>query len=222
MLMNESRTESLPQAFCWTRFGPEAGEAFDRILRRKNIEREACDGVFYWGIGSSVAPALSTLISEVERPEVLFSPICSAPRSVDVQPATVVRWLAGTGLFGESVVLPPGACVTSRWDPDRPNFARYALVCASDEPLALRMHGSLDFAALRNLTSGAHVGSSQVTAVVRRNVNALCPTHGRVYEVAMRAWLVYPYLIRLSSPSNADAFRRQAPAVEHRSLQLSF
>jgi hypothetical protein len=198
MLMHDHNSGALPIAFCWTRFGPEAGESFSDILDRKNAERQAGSGVFYWGIGSAVGPALEALVQGVDEPEVLFSPIASAPRRVDVSPGHVVRWSAGEGLSGDPMVLPEHATVTSRWDPERPSAARYALVCRSDEPLRLDNHGELRFGSLRNLRSGAPIGASQVTAVVRQDqTRADC---GRAYRVALRASLVRPYVLRLSEP----------------------
>lgn len=189
-------------AFCWTRFGPEAGESLSDILARKDAERQAGDGVFYWGIGSAVGRAIEALIARVDEPEVLFSPIAGAPRRVDVSPQHVVRWSAGEGLFGELIQLPEHACVTSRWDPERPDTARYALVCGSDEPLSLEDHGELCFGSLRNFRSGAPIGASQVTAVARRDPAR--PDCGRPYRVALRASLVRPYLLRLLSPELID------------------
>lgn len=198
MLMHDHNSGALPIAFCWTRFGPEAGESFSDILDRKNAERQAGSGVFYWGIGSAVGPALAALVQGVDEPEVLFSPIASAPRRVDVSPGPVVRWSAGKGLSGDPMVLPEHATITSRWDPERPGTARYALVCRSDEPLRLDDHGELRFGSLRNLRSGAPIGASQVTAVVRQDqTRADC---GRAYRVALRAALVRPYVLRLSEP----------------------
>lgn len=219
-----SDTRALPLDFCWTRFGPEAGESFDHILARKNLEREACDGVFYWGIGSSVAPALRALVAIEEAPEVLFSPISSAPRSVDVSPSHVVRWSTGVGLMGGGVDLPPGACVTSRWSPGRPGAPRYALVCQSHVALVLGDHGELDFSMLQNLCSGAPIGASQVTAVVRRQHEDVHQAAvGRIYRVAMRARLVFPYLVRLSSPAPVRCSGQPGdPPIGVLSPQLSF
>ena len=197
--MHNKGTQSLPHAFCWSRFGTEAGESVDQILARKNLEQEQCGGLFYWGIGSSVGPALLALLAAVERPEVLFSPIKSAPRAIDVSPVHVVRWRSGTGLFGESLTLPAAAKVTSRWDPARPTAPRYALVCASGGRLALEDHGEVTFSQLRNLRSGSPVGASQVTAVVRREAENGRPAAGPTYPVALRARLVSPYLVRLGA-----------------------
>lgn len=201
----------LPTAFCWTRFGAEAGETFEEILARKDAERRAGSGVFYWGIGSAVGRSLRELIARVDVPEVLFSPIAGNPRPCDVSPSHVVRWIEGHGLDGEPVLLPEHACVTSRWDPDRPETARFALVCHSDVPLRLRDHGELCFGALRNLLSGAQIGASQVTAVVRRELAQ--PVSGRPYRVALRASLVWPYLVRLGAPEPVDRSHRTSQLV---------
>src|SRR4051812_49335379 len=83
---------SLPKRFCWTRFGVEAGQSVDHILLRKEQERRANSGVFFWGIGSAVGRSITELLRQTQLPEVLFSPIKSNPRAVDTTPATVVAW----------------------------------------------------------------------------------------------------------------------------------
>lgn len=194
--MHQTSSGSLPKAFCWTRFGPEAGEAIEAILARKEAERTAGGGIFYWGIGNAIGPGLAALLTETREPEVLFSPIKGTPRKIDMAPPSIARWLSGEGLFGEEIDLPMSVCVTSRWDPARPNAPRYALVCASSEPLRLSDQGELRFDTLRNLSSGAPVGPSQVTAVVRREGLGV----GQKYPVALRAKLVWPFALRLRCP----------------------
>ena len=190
------RYESIPRAFCWTRFGTEAGESFASILARKEAERRANDGIFLWGIGNSIGPAVSELVARVDTPEVLFSPIKSRPRQVDVAPAHVVRWTRAEDLHGRAFDLPSASRVLSRWTPGR-RGAHYALVCASADALELDDRGCLSFGALRNLRSGARLGASQVTAVVEREeANA----GGSEYLVALRAALVAPYFVRLRQP----------------------
>lgn len=191
------RSDALPRRFCWTRFGTEAGETIDAILARKDAERRANDGVFFWGIGNSIAPAVAELVRRVREPEVLFSPIKSRPRKVDVTPACVARWTAAQALSGEIFDLPDDATVTSRWNPTRPAASHYALVCSSTEPLEIEDAGQLSFGALRNLRSGAPLGASQVTAVVHR---AGIGHSGGEYPVALRAALVEPYFVRLRGP----------------------
>lgn len=186
----------LPDVFCWTRIGAEAGQSVDQILARKEAERCANGGIFHWGIGNSIAPAMRELLSSGECPEVLFSPIKGRPRPMDLSPPRIVAWTAGETLDGELIELPDTVLVTSRGGAAPGIGNHYALVCSTDWPLGLCDSGILEFDSLRNLISGNPVGASQVTAVVRR-LNAVGPGD---YLVAMRARLVAPYFLRLRRP----------------------
>lgn len=198
---------TLPDAFCWTRFGTEAGESIERIVERKEHERQANGGVFLWGIGNSVAPGIADLLGRVDPPEALFSPIRSRPRKVDVTPGCVVRWTAAEDLFGVPYRLPEHTRVTSRWDPERRGSGHYALVCGSPDPIELGDHGEVRFGALRNLRSGAPLGASQVTAVVEHVDDAVDPSSTQ-YTVALRVCLVAPFFVRLLAPEATDARQR--------------
>jgi hypothetical protein len=184
----------LPPFFCWTRFGTEAGEPIRSILHRKEIERLANNGTFYWGIGNSVAPGIASLLERAGTPQVLFSPIKSRPRRADVAPECVVRWREATTIAGDRIALADTVRVTSR-----PSRSHYALVCSASEPLDLGHLGSLRFGELRNLVSGNRLGASQVTAVVSRELNGLADGDDG-YVVALRARLVEPYFVRLAAP----------------------
>ena len=185
----------IPTLFCWTRFGTEAGEPIGSILQRKEMERLANGGVFYWGVGNSVAPGIASLLQRVARPELLFSPIKSKPRPVDVAPQRVVRWREAITIAGDRITLPDTVCVTSRQ-----SRSHYALVCSSAEPLEFAALGRLQFSELRNLGSGQPLGSSQVTAVVARRFDSGAHRDGG-YVIALRAFLVEPYFVHLAAPS---------------------
>ncbi len=186
------RGDPLPRRFCWTRFGSEAGQSIDQILRRKERERVANGGVFLWGIGNSVTSGIRQLVLSTPRPEVLFSPIKSRARLVDRAPSVVVTWTAAETMDGERYQLPPGTIVTSRGGTGRPH---YALVCFSDRPLCCSESGpSVDFDGLRNLLSRRPLGASQVTAIVSTNGGE---GDGRQYTVPFRASLIAPYCVRL-------------------------
>jgi hypothetical protein len=195
--MNETQAGSMPRFFCWTRFGTEAGESIEQILERKETERRRTNGIFYWGIGNSVAPGLSELIRRCDLPQVLFSPIKSRPRPNDVRPPSVISWRRGETLLGDRFQLPGSVLVTSSGDPST-KLAHYVLVCAAEHPLACDDLGQLSLGALRNLLSGKPVGASQVTAVVEHMTEA--PSRSR-YPVALRATLVPPYFVRLHEPA---------------------
>ena len=67
-------------------FGTEAGEEIGQMLQRKEQERAANGGIFIWGIGNAVGPSIRELVRRGPKPEVLFSPIKSAPKQQDVLP----------------------------------------------------------------------------------------------------------------------------------------
>lgn len=189
----------LPQYFCWSRFGTEAGQSIKDILIRKEQERIANGGVFLWGIGNALGPSMKELVRRTKTPEALFSPIKSAARTSDVEPAALAAWVAGETLEGTPYTLPDHSLVTSRYDPSAPKQTHYALVCFSEEPLSVsRLIGTIDAGSLRNLLTARRVGASQVTAVVQQH--STHQTSGRVYDIAMRVRLIYPYFIALKSP----------------------
>ena len=92
---------NIPLQFCWTRFGTEAAQSIDQILVRKEEERQANHGLFLWGIGNAVGPSILELVRRASVPEVIFSPIKSAPREEDVSPPAVVAWTAGSTICGD-------------------------------------------------------------------------------------------------------------------------
>lgn len=186
----------LPDAFCWTRFGTEAGEAITEILQRKEAERLANDGTFFWGIGNSVAPGIAELVRKHREPELLFSPIKGRPRATDVEPQAVVRWRSAETAHGDVFRIPDAVRITSRMRAGK--RWHYALVGSSEQPLEFGNHGQLASGALQNLLSGRSVGPSQVTAVVRLLREALLG--GALYAVALRVRLMYPYFVRLLDP----------------------
>jgi hypothetical protein len=186
---------SIPQAFVWTKFGTEAGERVPHIIKRKEAERRRNGGIFLWGVGNNVGASIRLLAMHA-APEVLFSPIASAPRGCDVSPGEVVVWTEAQTLDGDRFDIPAGSLVTSRGGSGR-KF-HFALVCFSERELQLAdSRGTICSAALRNLASGKQVGSSQVTSVVE---NGAQKEKGRNYPVAMRIELRAPYFVRLSNP----------------------
>lgn len=193
---------AIPTVFCWTRFGTEAGESPGRILDRKEAERRANGGLFLWGVGHSLARAISELVVRCPEPEVLFSPIAGPPRREDASPEAVVEWTQGLTPEGRSFPLPSHSRVTSRLSRPLEKACHYALVCFSPEPIPASGGGIVASGKLRNLVSGRPVGASQVSAVVHHDEFA--PAAGRVYEVTLRTKLAYPYFLRLWGPIPAE------------------
>ncbi|WP_141711421.1 hypothetical protein [Jiangella alba] len=197
-------TTELPDLFCWTKYGTEAGEDSATILARKEAERLASGGTFLWGIGNAIGPSVEALLAQAPDPQVVFTPMRSRPAARDVAPAQIAVWHRGIALDGEPFELPEHSYVTSRISPTRGHH--YALVCRSQEPLSVNVHPSQSFASTHvlNLRSGSKVGASQVTSVVRRTAFApgLTPS---TYTVSFMADLVAPYLVRLTEYSLMDS-----------------
>ena len=190
---------SLPKHFCWTRFGTEAGETIDKILERKESERQRNGGIFLWGIGNAIGPSMRELLRLERKPEVVFSPIRSSPRREDVVPDTIVVWGAGRDLDGRPCQLPNWSIVTSGAASCARPYRHYALVCYSDIPLRVgTTPTNITTGALRNLLSDNKIGASQVTAVVRYHQEI--PDLGTRYPVAIRTRLVAPFFIELCDP----------------------
>ncbi|ADG72958.1 conserved hypothetical protein [Cellulomonas flavigena DSM 20109] len=190
--------DTLPSQFCWTKFGTEAGDEVDAIRARKESERRSGGGLFYWGIGNSVGPSLRLLVSQVREPEVLFTPMLSRPAYLDVNPASVASWRFGVGLDGVPHALRTGV-VTSKSPVVNRARRHFALVCHSEDRLDVDLdYEGFTSSSVVNLRTGAQVGSSQVTSIVRR-VPEL--GGGRPYRVAFRARLVAPYFLTLTSSS---------------------
>src|SRR5580692_526886 len=188
---------SLPAEFCWTRFGTEASQSVAQILERKERERIAGSGTFFWGIGNAIGPSMRRLLERNTDPEVLFSPIKGRPRDVDAKPSAVAVWTQAMDLFERSFTIPSHACIISRFDVSNAKSYHYALVCYSEGSLAFAGSDLLYVHSLSNLLTGRSVGASQVTAVVNRR-----EAHDirGAYQVAARVKLAPPYLIKLSNP----------------------
>lgn len=211
----------LPTAFCWSKYGTEAGEPAPKILERKEKERQADEGNFLWGIGTSIRPSLLSLLEEDRCPSVLFTPMLSAPSASDCAPRQVLQWTSAIGIGGRTFNVPPSSLVTSSISSRR---RHYALVCRSDESLLVdRDDIWIDPAQLRNLLTGNPIGSSQVTSVVR-SISTLT-SHKPRYRVSFLAHLQPPYLVVLGDPKILwdnleqafpdDLSRKQVHALNH-------
>jgi hypothetical protein len=154
---------------------------------------------------------MRALVAASTDPEVLFSPIASAPKAIDVAPTKTIVWTSGRDLEGVTVPLPRWSTVISRANPGGRAPRHYALVCHSDEPLRIDSSPPfLSMSCLQNLVTSSKIGASQVTAVVRY-APARQP-HGTLYPVAMRVRLVPPYFVSLADPQPTQSSLASAAA----------
>ena len=188
---------------CWSRMQTEAGQGLEAIVARKELERRAGGGVFLWGVGNAPATGINALARIGCRVPVVFSIMKSRPKAVDVAPARTLAWRRYQDASGVERALPASAIVTSRGDSaGGAKRTHYALMCHSAAPLSIERGTPFDVGAYRNAGgTGAPVGSSQVTALLRRTGE---PGAASDYEVNLRAWLTGGYWVRLTDPVEVE------------------
>lgn len=188
---------------CWTRMQSEAGQRLEDIVLRKELERRAGSGVFFWGVGNAPAVATSTYARLRVPVKVVFSIMKGRPRVVDASPRSIMVWRRYIDMAGVERELPSQALITSRAETGAGQKRRhYALMCYSARPLRIERGVGFDPAAYRNVGSnGGPVGASQVTALLQRVASA-APGD---YEENLTAELVGSYWVRLTDPVVLDA-----------------
>jgi hypothetical protein len=190
-------TTAIQNAFIWTKIQADSGQSIDRILNRKELERQS-GNTFWWGIGESKADQIGLLLTRDPRPSVLFSLMLSHPHRRDSHPDGVLLWEAYKTTRGE-IPLPPHVIVISRAHDSngRPKRRYYALVCENPMGILHSGRGILDTRTLRNFGNGGKpVGSSQVTAVVERTSPH---NKGWSYPLTASATLIAPYALQLTA-----------------------
>jgi len=191
--------EDLDEYVCWSRMQSEAGQGLEAIIARKELERRTGDGHFLWGVGNPPATSISALARIGSRVPVVFSIMKSRPKTIDVAPARTAAWRRYFDTSGNERPLPANSVVTSRANSaGGVKRAHYALMCFSREPLTISRGTPFDVSAYRNAGgTGAPVGASQVTALLRRVAE---PGKTSDYEINLIAWLAGGYWVRLSDP----------------------
>lgn len=186
----------VPAVFCWTKMGTESGLSLATILDIKERERQAGQGVFVWGIGSSLSPsAVGALLRRTPTPTVVFSEIkANGPTP---PPKSVVQWRTYIDPEGRVVPLPSHVTETFSGPVTR---RVYALFCRRRTPIKRRADQQIRLCELHNLLSGKQVGSSQVTSVVEHRPGSCPCNHALEYPVSFVAEWIWPYIARLADP----------------------
>ncbi|MFB6460850.1 hypothetical protein [Bradyrhizobium tunisiense] len=185
---------------CWSRMQSEAGQSLAQIIERKEHERLAGKGLFFWGVGNAPSASINSLARMLTPVSVIFSIMKGKPKQIDASPSRTLVWRRYIDLFGIERDLPEHVLVTSRGATKSASKKRhYALMCHREMPLEIQRGCSFDASAYRNVSSaGGPVGSSQVTALLRR-VSAQSSSSD--YEINLTAQLTGSYWVRLSCPT---------------------
>lgn len=199
----------LTSTVCWTRMQAEAGQKIEGIIARKEIERRAGEGLFFWGIGNAPSRAIRSLAAAGENIDVVFSLMKSRPKKEDAAPESILVWNSYFDAAGKEQPLPPHVLITSRMHVSMAcKRAHYALMCSSDAMLCLGNQGAFDHAAYRNVgEAGGPIGNSQVTALV---VRTRSESEAAAYAINLRAKLVSSYWVKLGQPRALSDARRRA------------
>lgn len=217
MLAGDGMPGSVSQEFvCWTRMQTEAGQSLESILSRKERERRLSGGSFFWGIGNA-PPPLARSLAKLRTPvRVIFSVMKSRPKRQDVSPGALLVWRRYFDEDGCERPLPEGVLVTSRAETKGGlKTSHYALVCHSERPIMIDKDADrFDPSAYRNAGgTGAPVGSSQVTALLRRVKDE---SEQSDYRRDFTATLSAAYWARLSDPIVLSETSRALLASHHR------
>lgn len=214
--LRSSNVSTQDEYVCWSRMQAEAGQGLEAIIHRKEVERQAGDGCFLWGVGNPPAQITRMLARTGVPVPVVFSVMKTKPKAVDLAPSRTVVWRKYVDAQGIERELPAHSLVTSRGDSATgAKKAHYALMCHSAQPLTIRRGELFDPSAFRNAGgTGAPVGASQVTALLRR-VDRDGEHSG--YEANLTAWLTGSYWVRLSDPRelNNESIEIIARAAEN-------
>lgn len=195
------KNDRVPEYFCWTKMGVEAGQSLSAIIQRKELERQLGDGMFVWGIGNALSSSLHEFGMERGSVPLLFSPIQSKPRNADSNPGELILWQSFMDEFGNVYPLPEHCMVTSRslGNGSAARKRHYALFCFSSTSLHSNLNMELNFNELQNAKSRKPLGYSQVTAFVRRATgDEKIGSSAKIYDVPFRADLLWPFCARLT------------------------
>ena len=192
------------RAFCWTKIQAEAGQSLLQIIARKELERAAGNGLFFWGVGNSLGEKVRLLRSGAVT-KVVFSKMLSMPKRIDVDPSTVAVWLSYIDAAGMKRDLPSHVIVSSRGDTNGiVKKKHYAIACYSRAALTLGNCGPIDISRYKNHgSSNFRIGASQVTAVLERIEDradlSRTQSIGK-YQNNFYATLTNPHFVELRNP----------------------
>jgi hypothetical protein len=196
-----SHADCRDELVCWSRMQSEAGQSLADIIGRKERERRAGKGLFFWGVGNAPSSSTNSLARMLTPVSVVFSIMKGKPKQIDVNPSRTLVWRKYIDLYGVERELPEHVLITSRGETKSTSKKRhYALMCHRERPLEIEHGCAFDASAYRNVSSaGGPVGSSQVTALLRR---VATPSDNSSYEINLTAQLTGSYWVRLSCPTH--------------------
>lgn len=179
-------------SFVWSEIGFDAGETPEHVVIRKEAERLAGSGEFWWGLD---APLGITVEVHAEQNRGVLSALFSKSRSSTVQQRQQVRiWDTWRSLLHpqQHGRIPDHVVVTSGHDAGR-RQTRYALTCHSAVNLSFGAMGFCNLAECHSLKNGGRVNALRGAQVLRKGeplISPRGPASESVYSIAFKATVV--------------------------------
>jgi hypothetical protein len=203
-------------SFVWSKIGFDAGETPEHIVVRKEAERLAGSGEFWWGLD---APLGITVEVHAEQNGGSLPALFSKSRSSEMGRRKQVRiWDTWRSLFHPQQYgrIPDHVVVTSGHDPGR-RQTRYALTCQSDDNLTLGAIGFCNLAECYSLKTALRGNDLRGAQVLRKDeplISRYGPASKSVYSIAFKATVVGHSFVLLEN------FRVLTEAKLHSLLQF--
>lgn len=178
--------------FVWGEVNFDARESPEHIVVRKEAERIAGSGEFWWGVD---APLGITVEVKAEQNGGTLPVLFSRSRKTGKQQSAQVRvWDTWRSLLHprQHGRIPGHIIVTTGHDPGK-RQTRYALICHSDVKLALGAIGFCDLAQCWSVKDGGRVKSFRGAHVLIKHkplISRQGPSSESVRSVAFKATLV--------------------------------
>lgn len=179
-------------SFVWNEIGFDAGETPEHVVIRKEAERLAGSGEFWWGLD---APLGITVEVHAEQNRGVLPALFSKSRSSTVRQRQQVRiWDTWRSLLHpqQHGRIPDHVVVTSGHDAGR-RQTRYALTCHSAVNLSFGAMGFCNLAECHSLKNGGRVNALRGAQVLRKGeplISPRGPASESVYSIAFKATVV--------------------------------
>jgi len=187
--------------FVWTEISFEAGESPEHTILRKEAERIAGSGEFWWGVN---APLGITVETRAERSGGTLPALFSKSRTTEERHSSQVRiWDTWRSLLHPQIHgrIPDHVVLTSGHDPGR-RQARYAFICRSETMIINGTIGFCDLAQCLSLKGAQRVPHLRKAHVLRKDEPLLSSkgsSSQSVYSIAFKATLVGHCLVLLEN-----------------------
>ena len=189
-------------SFVWSEIGLDAGETPEHIIVRKEAERVAGAGEFWWGLGASLGVSVEVM---AQRNGGTLPALFSKSKGIETQQNSEVRiWNAWRSVLhpDQQGRIPGHIIVTSGHDPKK-RQTRFALICRSAVELALGTVGFCELDQCRTVRGGRQRVDALRGAQLLTKREPLISPHGSpsqsVYRIAFKATLVGHCYVQLEN-----------------------